>query len=116
MFHLENNDIGVSGPVNNNPRILTQSMVSRKHMEIFGYYFPEEIINWFCDDWINEVYKSINKLFFIKEHYCHNAGGQPRYQINNSNNYNASNMMMRTICTNVVKRDVEKMNSYLDPS
>ena len=109
----ENNDIGVSGPVNNNPRILTQSMVSRKHIEIFGYYFPEEIINWFCDDWINEVYKSINKLFFIKEHYCHNAGGQPRYQINNSENYNNSNRMMRVICTNIVKRDIEKLNNYL---
>lgn len=112
----ENNDIGVSGPINNNPRILTQSMVSRKHMEIFGYYFPEEIINWFCDDWINEVYKSINKLFFIREHYCHNGGGPPRYQINNSENYSNSNMMMRTICTNIVKRDVEKINSYLDSS
>jgi len=56
----ENNDIGVSGPVTNNPRILTQSMISRKHMEIFGYYFPETIINWCCDNWISDVYKKFN--------------------------------------------------------
>jgi len=115
----ENNDIGVSGPVTNNPRILTQSMISRKHMEIFGYYFPEEIINWFCDDWINEVYKSINKLFFIKDHYCNNAGGKPRYQINNSRPgqwADTSDRMMREICTNIVKRDVEKIYNYLESS
>ena len=29
------NDIGLVGPINNNPRILTQSFVSRKHMELF---------------------------------------------------------------------------------
>ena len=26
-------------------------------MEIFGFYYPPEIINWYCDDWITEVYK-----------------------------------------------------------
>ena len=39
------NNIGVSGPytTNGNRLILTQSFVSRKHMDIFGFYFPEEI-------------------------------------------------------------------------
>jgi hypothetical protein len=64
----KNNDIGITGPLNNNTQILTQVMVSRKHMEIFGWFFPEEIINWCCDDWYNLVYKpkyffSINKSF-----------------------------------------------------
>ena len=35
---------------------MTQSFVSRKHMEIFSVYFPPEIVNWCCDDWINFVY------------------------------------------------------------
>ena len=52
-----NNNIGVSGPINNNARILTQTFVHRKHMEIFNFYFPERIINWCIDDWINLVYK-----------------------------------------------------------
>ena len=38
------NGVGLVGPINNNPRILTQSFVSRKHMDLFGYYFPPEII------------------------------------------------------------------------
>ena len=31
--------IGMTGPMNNNARILTQSFVSRKHMDLFGFYF-----------------------------------------------------------------------------
>ena len=53
----QHNNIGLTGPINNNNYILTQAFVSRKHMEIFGYFFPENIINWGCDDWYNFVYK-----------------------------------------------------------
>ena len=50
-------DIGVCGPINPpNYKILTQTLVSRKHWEIFGCYFPPQIKNWWCDDWINYVY------------------------------------------------------------
>ena len=81
---LEASDgIGMTGPINNNPRILTQSFVSRRHMELFGYYFPPEIINWCCDDWINDVYKRVNHFYPLQEHRCTNVGGAPRYDINN---------------------------------
>jgi hypothetical protein len=79
----KSDNIGMAGPLNNNARILTQSFVSRKHMELFGYYFPEEIINWCCDDWINEVYRKIGKLYPLHAHSCINMGGQPRYDVNN---------------------------------
>lgn len=80
--------IGITGPLNNNARILTQSFVSRKHMELFGHYFPEEIINWCCDDWINEVYSIIGKLYPLREYSCINMGGMPRYDINNNARFN----------------------------
>ena len=79
----ENNNIGISGPNNNNYEIITQSFVSRKHFDLFGYYFPEELINWYCDDWINLVYKQINAFYPLKNHYCANNGGEPRYNIHN---------------------------------
>jgi hypothetical protein len=72
---------GVTGPINNNPNILTQTFVSRKHHDLFGYYFPEEIGNWYCDDWINEVYRGINRCFPLKHHACDNIGGNVRYSI-----------------------------------
>ena len=79
----KSDNIGMTGPLNNNARILTQSFVSRKHMELFGYYFPEEIINWCCDDWMNEVYKIMGKLYPLYSYSCINMGGQPRYYVNN---------------------------------
>ena len=66
------NNMGVTGPIHKSfsaiyqkELLLTQSFVSRKHMEIFGYYFPNEIINWCVDDWISEVYQP-NYCFPLK--------------------------------------------------
>ncbi len=122
-----NNGVGLVGPINNNPRILTQSFVSIKHKELFDYYFPHEIINWFCDDWINDVYKGINKFYPLKNHFCNNVGGKPRYDINHNPNFisDFQNNMQKTrlICGEIVKRDLERIkkcnlitNSVLDPT
>jgi hypothetical protein len=85
----KNNNIGLTGPLNNNSRILTQAFVSRKHMDIFGYFFPEEIINWCCDDWYNTVYQP-NYFFPLLEHLCINIGGPPRYVIDNDPKFTAN--------------------------
>jgi len=111
-------DIGLVGPINNNPRILTQSFVSRKHMELFGYYFPPEIINWFCDDWINDVYKGINKFYPLNAHLCINIGGKPRYDINNNTfttqeEFTSSIETMRELCKNIVERDLERIRDKI---
>jgi nicotinic acid mononucleotide adenylyltransferase len=109
-------DLGMTGPINNNPNILTQTFVSRKHMEMFGYYFPEEIINWYCDDWINQVYKSKQLLFPLLNHFCENLGGSPRYHINNDPNYQINSQKkrasMESQCSELVKRDVKKIDTF----
>lgn len=88
----EHNDIGMAGPINNNNRILTQAFVSRKHMEIFGWFFPKEIKNWCCDDWYNMVYHP--KYFYpLYNHCAENKGGQPRYDIDNNPNFTGGNRM-----------------------
>lgn len=51
---------------------LTQSFVSRKHMEIFGWYFPEEIVNWHCDYWISKTYQKSDKLYMLSDHLIKN--------------------------------------------
>lgn len=109
----KNNDIGLSGPINNNSRILTQGMVSRKHMEIFGWFFPEEIKNWCCDDWYNYVYMP-KYLYVLKNHFCSNDGGQPRYIINNDNKY-INNFTNNTIkLRNFTFKLAEKHKKILD--
>ena len=103
------NDIGLTGPINNNNRILTQSFVSRKHMEIFGWYFPEEIKNWCCDDWYNMVYHP-TYLYPLRNHFAVNMGGAPRYDINNDPNFTGKNNTMfgqQIFSHNVMKLRIE---------
>ena len=76
---LSRKNIGVTGPISKeNSRVITQTFVSRSHMHIFGYYFPKNIKNWYCDDWINEVYKP-NFYYPLITFVCANKGGKPRY-------------------------------------
>tara|TARA_Y100000768_G_scaffold36911_2_gene24138 strand:+ start:8652 stop:9395 length:744 start_codon:yes stop_codon:yes gene_type:complete len=111
-------NVGLTGPINNNPYILTQSFVSRKHMDIFGYYFPEEIINWFCDDWYNSVYKKMNCFYPLRNHYCANIGGQPRYDINNEKyssieHFRKRREEMGKHCEKIVERDYERIKDKI---
>ena len=111
-----NKNIGITGPVNNNYMILTQVFVSRTHMEIFGWFFPEEILNWGCDDWYNWVYKP-SHFFPLKKHYCSNEGGTPRYAINNNsffmNNYKKNVEKLRKSSRDVADIHKNKLNLYL---
>ena len=108
-------NIGLTGPINNNPRILTQTFVSRNHYDLFGYYFPDEIINWCCDDWINDVYKNINAFFPLLNRVCVNIGGEERYTINNDSTYHLNmhnnTMLLRQQCAEIVKRDVMRIRN-----
>lgn len=111
----QHNNIGLTGPINNNNRILTQSFVSRKHIDIMGYFFPPEIINWCCDDWINEVYKP-NYFYPATSHFCSNDGGAERYTINDNpgfkNNlisYQTNTHELRKNIVPFVERDKRKL-------
>lgn len=111
-------NIGLTGPINNNPRILTQSFVSRKHMDIFGFYMPEEILNWGCDDWYNLVYKP-NYFYPLESHYASNDGGQPRYIVNNDNEFmdhdkfKGKLLTLRKKTELMALRDRKKIEDYL---
>ncbi len=109
----EQHDIGIVGPKNNDRMFMTQGMVSRKHMEIFGYFFPESIINWCCDDWYNLIYKP---SFFriLTEHFCDNMGGDPRYLINNDVHFRVSKInALRREIQPVVEADKRRLVVYL---
>lgn len=76
-------NFGITGYItkNGNQNILTQSFVSRKHYEIFGYFFPDTIKNWYCDNWISAVYL-IFGLYKPLGAKISNDGGEERYSIN----------------------------------
>jgi hypothetical protein len=106
---VKNNNIGVCGPYNlkNTPFdgriLLTQAMVHRCHMEIFGYFFPETIRNIYCDDWISGVYYP-SHFFILHNHNAPNIGGVPRYTMEFGNEF----------YLNELKNGIEKLNNYLD--
>ena len=103
------NDIGICGPMNPpNYRILTQTFVSRKHYEIFKCYFPVQIKNWWCDDWINYVYYP-NYVTKLKNLNAVNKGGEPRYLRPNE----TVNRKYRHICLKLVKKGKNLLNSYI---
>ena len=114
----QHDNIGVTSPIcRNNQLILTQSFVSRKHMEIFGVYFPEDIINWGCDDWINIVYKP-EHFFPLMNYFCNNVGGRERYVVDNNEHfydnyrYNLTTLRQR-IQALTTKKYIPMLQSYI---
>ena len=109
----ESGGVGMTGPINNNVRILTQTFVSRKHMEFFGFYFTEELVNWFCDDWINGIYKKANRFYPLFNHFCENLGGTPRYNINNdlyfTSQFNKKRHLLQKKCDLLVEYHYKKI-------
>ena len=102
-----NNDIGISGPYNEHPHILTQTLITRKHYAIFNCLFPESIKNWGCDDWLNSVYKPHYVNPIINE-LAINNGGPPRYDIQN-----LTETESKIIANKIAHLDKNKINEYL---
>lgn len=89
------NNIGLTGPFDTNRSerfgndaniggkkfIQTQSFVSKKHFEIFGFFFPEEIKNWYCDDWITYVYYPKHFIYMQNSKIRNSGDIKPRYVI-----------------------------------
>ena len=80
------NNIGVVGPFDRSPHIkkglITQSFVHITHLQIFKKYFPEQIKNWYIDDWITQVYMGKPNKNFTVLNTC--GGWEPRYEIENN--------------------------------
>ena len=99
----ENNNIGFSAGDSGNPKLpQTQFIINKKHYEIFGFAFNPMIKNWYCDNYMCELYpkRYINYFEDIK---LLNTGGEPRYQpLDHSKLYKA-----------LVKRDKPKLRKYI---
>lgn len=82
------NGVGVVGPCHYanyhmrmaalKPYVIENSFVSRKHWDTFGYFFHPTILNWFCDDWITQVYRGGTLCMDI---VCENMCVDGRYTI-----------------------------------
>jgi hypothetical protein len=85
-FKTKNNICLGWGIDEGNHRICTHPLVHKKHVELLGYFYPKEIKNWFCDDWITEVYTKLNKIVKSDDSVFQNtmtAQESKRYEIVN---------------------------------
>jgi hypothetical protein len=75
------NKVGISAGDSGNPNLaMTQFLIHKTHVQIFGFIFPPEIENWGCDNWIQEVYPH-KFVHYSPQYKLFNLGGSPRYQI-----------------------------------
>ena len=66
---LSQNNIGTVGPCEPSNYfgrlqackaiVIENNFVHKTHHDIFGYFFPDKIKNWYCDDWITFVYADL---------------------------------------------------------
>ncbi len=99
----KNNNIGWSAGYSNNNNIATQFLVHKTHYDIFGFFYPPEIPNWTCDDWLFQIYPDRFRVW-LKSYPLENVGGDPRYEII----YNEKFLKA------IIKRYKPKFNSYLN--
>ena len=53
-------------------------------MDLLGYFYPREIKNWFCDDWIHRTYTKLGKVVQSDRSILSNGQGEqvrPRYNV-----------------------------------
>ena len=98
----KNNNIGFCAGWSNNNDIPTQFLIHKNHIDIFGWVYPPEIPNWGVDDFMFQVYPHKWGIW-LKSYPLLNVGGQPRYDIQFSENYVKA----------VVRRYKPKLNRFL---
>lgn len=82
---LENqNGFGIAGMTDTNNPVgtVTLSFSGRKHINIFGFYWPTSFKNWYSDDWAQLVYKN---------YFCHPKDQKMRNKQSYGRRYAACN-------------------------
>ncbi|MDP1603027.1 MAG: hypothetical protein Q8M03_07150, partial [Legionella sp.] len=62
-------NLGVVGPLcrQGNTAILTHDFVHSTHIDIFGYYYPVQLTDWWLDDWITKIYEAIDRKVVLQD-------------------------------------------------
>lgn len=99
----KNQNIGWSAGWSNNNQIPTQFLVHITHYNIFGFFYPPQIHNYFCDDFMYGIYPPKYRIW-LKSFPLLNLGGEPRYEPLDDSK----------LCQMLLKRYRPKFNSYLN--
>jgi hypothetical protein len=66
--------------INPQDTLLTQTIVTKTHYDIFGFYFPWNLPSWSSDNWIGDIYHNEQLKSRIPQRLF-NLGGTPRYTV-----------------------------------
>ena len=77
-------------------------MITKKHYELFGYAFNPQLKNWFCDNYLGELYPK-EYINYFEDVKLWNAGGKPRYTPENH----------KVLYKNLLVQDKPKLNKIL---
>jgi hypothetical protein len=100
------NKIGYSAGDSGNPNLpMTQFLIHKTHIQTFGWIFPPLIWNYFCDDFLNELYPK-KYIHYSPELKLLNLGGTPRYNPKQD----------RKLCDMLLKRHRPAVNRLINKS
>ena len=98
----KNQNIGWSAGYSNNDAIATQFLVHKTHYDVFKFFYPNEIPNWTCDNWLFEIYPEKYRNW-LRSFPLLNVGGVPRYEIQFSEKFLKA----------IIRRYKPKLNRFL---
>ena len=74
----KNQNIGWVAGWSNNSEIPTQFLIHKTHVDIFDFVYPPQIVAWFCDNFLAELYPQRFSVW-LRSYPLLNVGGTPRY-------------------------------------
>ena len=99
-------DASYSAGDSGNPNLpMTQFLIHKTHIQTFGWIFPPLIWNYFCDDFLNELYPK-KYIHYSPELKLLNLGGTPRYNPKQD----------RKLCDMLLKRHRPAVNRLINKS
>jgi hypothetical protein len=60
--------------------ICTHPFVHVNHVKYLGYFIPPQIKNWFCDNWITYIYRTLGKIIITNKFVIENKIFNKRYE------------------------------------
>lgn len=97
------NNLGWVAGFSGNNRIPTQFFIHKTHYDIFNYIYHPMIKNWWCDDFMNELYPQKYRQW-DKDTQHLNVGGEPRYEIKDA----------QKLYKMLIQREKKKYYSYVN--
>jgi hypothetical protein len=61
--------------------ICTHPFVSSNHVKTLGYFYPNEIKNWYSDTWITQLYNNLGLVYKTQDYILRNTILDKRYTI-----------------------------------